>query len=124
MGITVGAYWFEGEPPSDAEIRRRLTERSELWATIAPSLHASVTLQVPTLGEHVSLYRAGKDLHLEYGSFPTSTFLYAHLDAAIRELGGKRAIDRPILPLASKRWSELGRFERFRERTYWARWFV
>jgi hypothetical protein len=113
MGLFANQYAFE-VPPAPGDIERRLAERCGLRVVIKPARDGWSRLKVPALWEGADLYREKAGWQVEYDAFPPNPFFAAHVDATMRELGGRRthSPDAPIGDLAARRWSELTLWQR------------
>jgi hypothetical protein len=131
MGTFEASYTFEplAHVPLD-DIGRRFAERSGLRANLAsPDPDGNASITAPELGDSVQITLYGPSLELSYPSAVPSWFLLDHLEAAIRECGGRPHNSNPRRAtqfektFEKTKWSDLTTWQRLRERHYWLRSF-
>lgn len=129
MGTFEAAYDFR--PSSEIpikDVQRKFDERSGMKSRLTDlgGREGETNLKLDVLEllpELVSINLSGSWLTLSYASAVPSEFLLGHLEAVIRECGGRPSEPNTssVAHAEARKWMDLSRWERLRERWYWLR---
>lgn len=121
MGVIFGEWVFpDGNVPDPDAVANALADRTGLAVECTRDAEGNLeTADIPLIKESLFDWQVQTD-RIQVRSFiPAHPYLWAHLDAAIRQLGGQTSDNtvawRPTSPASSieRPWTELTRRQRF-----------
>lgn len=122
MGTWEASYDFAPHEPRLDELERRFAERTGVSLRTAQESNGWLALHASAVRQTVWVKPTACCLEVDGRTAVPGRFFADHLDAAIRDCGGRKISGSRFLPpFEARSWTQLRRWERVREQLYWLR---